>query len=276
MLDGAPIAVADPHVHGIISTIGGDDSIRLLPWIDLDVIATHPKVFLGYSDTTVTHLACFRAGLVSFYGPSIMAGFAENCGPFPYMLDSVRRTLFSPEAPGAIVPSTEWTAEYLEWSDPENQKRRRAMTPSDGWRFLQGRGVVEGPLLGGCLDVLEFLRGSAAWPDASAFDGAILFLETSEEAPPPAIVARALRSYAANGSLGRIAALMFGRPLERFDEHDAAILRVIAEEEGLTGLPIITRMDFGHTDPMFVLPYGVRARIDCDARTFAIVEAAVV
>jgi len=37
-------------------------------------------------------------------------------------------------------------------------------------------------------------------------------------------------------------------------------------------LPVITRMDFGHTDPMFVLPYGVQAEIDCDAYVFTIIE----
>jgi muramoyltetrapeptide carboxypeptidase LdcA involved in peptidoglycan recycling len=35
-------------------------------------------------------------------------------------------------------------------------------------------------------------------------------------------------------------------------------------------------MDFGHTDPMFVLPYGVCARIDPVGQTFAIMESAVV
>jgi muramoyltetrapeptide carboxypeptidase LdcA involved in peptidoglycan recycling len=34
-------------------------------------------------------------------------------------------------------------------------------------------------------------------------------------------------------------------------------------------------MDFGHTDPMFVLPYGVQAEIDCGAGRFAILESAV-
>jgi muramoyltetrapeptide carboxypeptidase LdcA involved in peptidoglycan recycling len=34
-------------------------------------------------------------------------------------------------------------------------------------------------------------------------------------------------------------------------------------------------MDFGHTDPMFVLPYGVRAQIDCQNHRFAILESAV-
>jgi muramoyltetrapeptide carboxypeptidase LdcA involved in peptidoglycan recycling len=34
-------------------------------------------------------------------------------------------------------------------------------------------------------------------------------------------------------------------------------------------------MDFGHTDPFFVLPYGVRAEIDCAAQRFSIVDSAV-
>jgi muramoyltetrapeptide carboxypeptidase LdcA involved in peptidoglycan recycling len=90
-------AFTDPDIAGIISTIGGDDSIRLLRYLDLEVIRQHPKVFMGYSDTTVTHFACYQAGLVSFYGPAFMAGFAENGGIFPYLVDSVQRILFSSE-----------------------------------------------------------------------------------------------------------------------------------------------------------------------------------
>ena len=56
----------------------------------------------------------------------------------------------------------------------------------------------------------------------------------------------------------------------------AEILQVVVEEEGLDDLPLITRMDFGHTDPMFVLPYGVEAEIDCEEKRFSIVEGALV
>jgi muramoyltetrapeptide carboxypeptidase LdcA involved in peptidoglycan recycling len=34
--------------------------------------------------------------------------------------------------------------------------------------------------------------------------------------------------------------------------------------------------DFGHTDPMFVVPYGVEAEIDCGEERFSIVEGALV
>jgi muramoyltetrapeptide carboxypeptidase LdcA involved in peptidoglycan recycling len=60
-------AFSDPSVHGIISTIGGDDSIRILRHLDLDVLRDHPKLFVGYSDSTVTHFACLAAELSSLY-----------------------------------------------------------------------------------------------------------------------------------------------------------------------------------------------------------------
>lgn len=274
-------AFADPQIQGVVATIGGDDSIRVLPYIDLDVIAHNPKIFLGYSDSTITHLACYRAGVGSFYGPSIMAGFGENTGPFPYMVEAVRRLLFMAEAPGVLAPSVDgWTVEELDWNDPANQLRRRTLNPSTGWNWLQGRGTVRGHLLGGCLDVLDWARGTPWWPALEAWDGAILFIETSEEAPPPIYVARMLRSLAAMEILPKLAGILFGRPggqlpVDFFREYDSAILEVVAGEAGLTELPVVTRMDFGHTDPMFVLPYGVLAEIDCRQQTFQIVEPAV-
>ena len=275
-------AFADPGIRGIISTIGGEESIRLLPLIDARVISANPKVFVGYSDTTVTHLACHAAGLVTFYGPAIMAGFAENAGMFPYMADSVHRTMFTAEPPGRVMPNRDgWTVERLDWADPGNQRRRRTLQPSMPWQFLSGHAVVTGPLIGGCLEVLSWLRGTPAWPHATAFEKAILFIETSEEAVSPAYVARELRVLAAMGILQRLSGLIVGRPdgniaPERFAEYDRAVLEVVHDEIGRIDLAVITQMDFGHTDPFFVLPYGVAARIDPAAQTFEIVEAAVV
>jgi muramoyltetrapeptide carboxypeptidase LdcA involved in peptidoglycan recycling len=280
--DDLMAAFADPSVKGIISTIGGADSIRLLPYLDLQVIRDNPKVYMGYSDTTVTLMACFKAGLVSFYGPAIMSGFAENGGMFPYMVDAVRRTLFS-SAPIGRVPENRdgWTVEFLTWEDPENQSRKRVLNPSTGWIYLQGQGTHRGHLIGGCFVVLDWLRGTPVWPEPERWQNAILFLETAEDGPPPTVVMGRLRSLAAIGILAELSGILLGRPggqvpPQRFGDYDDVLLQVVAEEEGLTELPIITRMDFGHTDPMMVLPYGVQAEIDCDTQTFAILESAVV
>jgi len=275
-------AFADPSINGIISTIGGDDSIRLLPYLDLDVIRANPKVFMGFSDTVISHMACFKAGLVTFYGPSILAGFGENGGLFPYMVDSVRRTLFSSEPVGVIEPNTAgWTVETLNWAIPENQQRRRALQPNEGWQWLQGKGVRRGRLVGGCFEVLDWLRGTEFWPPREAWQGAILFLEGSEDAPPASALGYFLRTLAAMGTLGQLSGILLARPggdmpVSQFADYDRVLQEVVSEEQGLVDLPLITHMDFGHTDPVFVLPHGVLAEIDCVSQRFAILESAVV
>lgn len=274
-------AFADPAVKAIIATIGGDDSIRLLPYVDLGVIRAHPKIFMGYSDTTVTHMLCYAAGLTSFYGPAIMAGFGENGGLHGYLERAVRRTLFTAEAPGPLEPNREgWTVEHLDWGDPANQEQRRALMPSTGWRWLQGEAPVEGRLIGGCLEVLDWLRGTPVWPGPADWEGAVVFLETSEEAPSPVAVTRMLRALAAAGALTRAGALLLGRPgggvpPEGFAAYDEAVLRVVRDELGRADLPVVSCMDFGHTDPITVLPYGVLARVDPQARVVSLLEAGV-
>ena len=280
--DDLMMAFADETIDGIISTIGGEDSIRTLPYLDLEVIQKNPKVFMGYSDTTISHAACFKADIVSFYGPSFMAGFGENGGMFPYMVDAVRRTLFSPEPIGVIEPNqTGWTVEHLPWENPENQSICRKLNPCTGWRFHQDGGVVEGQLFGGCVEVLDWLRGTDYFPSADDLQGAVLFLETSEEAPPPSFLARFVRCIAAMGILEGLAGILLGRPgggvdPQTFSEYDDALCKAVREEHGLKDIPIVTNMDFGHTDPMFVIPMGMPVRIDSAKREIAIHEAAVI
>ena len=274
-------AFLDPSIKAIISTIGGEESIRILPYLDFEVIRQNPKIVLGYSDTTITHLACFKAGIVSFYGPSFMAGFAENKGIFPYLANSIRKTLFESGTIGEIKPNAEgWTVEHLSWQDPANQSKKRKLNPPALWKLLQGEGIAQGHLLGGCAEVLEFAKGTSLWPTLDQWKGAIFFLETSEEAPSPMLVERWLRNYGSQGILQSLAGMIVGRPggnvSERdFDAYDEVITKVVSEELGLTTLPIMTRMDFGHTDPIFTIPYGIRAQINCEAKTFSILEKAV-
>ena len=269
---------ADPSIKGIVSTIGGDDSIRILPFLDLSVIRENPKVFLGYSDTTVSHFACLKAGVVSFYGPAVMAGFAENGGLFPYMISSIRRNLCSTEPIGLIIPNADgWTCERLDWAEPGLQNQPRRLNQCSGWHWLKGTGIRRGKLIGGCLEVIDWLRGSPVWPNLSVWQESILFVEISEEAIPPIAVVRIFRSIAATGALEATRAILFGRPYgdeKTFAAYDDALLQV-CREFGLESLPLVTRMDFGHTDPMFTIPYGVEAELNCDRRELRIIDSAV-
>jgi muramoyltetrapeptide carboxypeptidase LdcA involved in peptidoglycan recycling len=268
----------DPSIHGIISTIGGDDSIRLLPFLDLSVIRENPKIFMGYSDTTVTHLAFLKAGVTSFYGPSIMAGFDENGGLLPYMADSVRQMLFgSSGAELRIAPNQDgWTCASFDWGEQRRNKKPRPLRRCSGWRWLQGTGCHRGRLVGGCLDVLDWLRGTPVWPDQSAWRGSLVFLEISEEAPSPSTVVRMLRALAATGALSEARGMLFGRPYgdeAMFGKYDDAVLQVLAELK-LDSLPLVTHMDFGHTDPKLVVPYGIEVEINCDQQRIRLLESA--
>lgn len=270
-------ALLDESIAGLIATIGGDDSIRMLPFVDLDVIRAHPKVFLGYSDSTITHMAFRRAGVTSFYGPSIMSGFAENTGLPDYLVEGVRRTVFEPDPPGTWEPNTDgWTVEHLDWSEPEHQSRARTLSPSDGWDW-HGSRVARGPLVVGCIEVLDWLRGTEWFPPLA---GSILALETSEEAPPPEVVTRFIRSLAATSALDGVRAVLLGRPGGSFinEEQRAAYAPALLlglAEQGLTDLPVVTGLDFGHTDPMWTLAQGVEVVVDAGEHTISITESAV-
>lgn len=279
--DDLMAAFADPEIAGIVATIGGEDSIRLLPHLDLDVMARHPKVLLGFSDTTTLHLACQAAGLVSFYGPSIMAGFAENGGMHAYTVAALRRALFDIDPIGEIPLNRDgWTAEHLEWADPTLQAQRRRLEPAAPPRLLQGRFDAVGPLLGGCAEVLEMAKGTPWWPPAEFWDGAILFFETSEDCPPPAFVRYWLRNYAAQGILHRLSGMLLARPDPGGNPVYQALLessvQAVLREAGLEHLPVLSGLDFGHTQPMLTLPIGAMARIDCAAARLEILEAGVI
>jgi muramoyltetrapeptide carboxypeptidase LdcA involved in peptidoglycan recycling len=271
-------ALGEPSVAALICAIGGDDSVRLVPHLDLALIRENPKVLMGYSDPTILHMAWRAAGVVSFYGPGILAGFDENGGLWPHTEDSVRRTLFSTEPVGALQPAPEWTEEFLDWHDESLQRPRRRV-PNGGWTWLGGADPVEGPLVGGCLEVLAMALTSAVWPPAAAFDGAVLAFETSEEAPSVDQVKYFLRAIAGGGAFERLAAIVVGRPMHHAQRdvwRQYEVTAQVAREFGRPDLPIVGGLDIGHTVPHTVLPLGMPVRIDPGARTITLPEPAVV
>jgi len=269
-------AFKDPEIRGIFSCIGGDDSIRMLPYIDYESIRENPKVFIGYSDTTITHLICHKAGISSFYGASILAEMAENVEMHQYTVDWIKKCIFENDVIGRIKHSQLWTSERLPWEEG-NKDIKRKLLPNNGYELLQGEGTVVGRLLGGCVEVLEMAKGTEVWPDLETFNSSILFLETSEDMPSPENLLYALRNYAAQGILKRINGMIFGKPYHNkyYDEYKEVIIKAL-KEYSLESLPVLYNLSFGHTSPMIVLPYGALAEIDCTQSTFSILEAGVI
>ncbi|MGH2760073.1 MAG: S66 family peptidase, partial [bacterium] len=251
-------ALTDDDVAAIISNIGGSESVRLLPLIDFDLIRQHPKVLMGFSDTTVQHVAHLHAGVVSFYGPSLLCDLAENCGIHPFTENEIRRVLFSSIPPGELLASTEWTEQFLEWGDPENQHVRRTFVPNPGWTWVQGvdSDPVAGPLLGGCIEVLEMLKATAWWPPIDRWSGAVLYFETSEVVPEPTLVEKWLRNYGSQGILERAGGMLIGRPYRYAavpKDELFGVIRKVLREFGRADMPVVADLDFGHTSPQCVM-----------------------
>ncbi len=262
----------DPDVRLILAATGGDHSCHLLPHLDFDLIREHPTLFMGYSDITVLNVAIWAAtGLVTFNGPALLSDFAEYPEMFEYTRSWFWKAVARPEPVGPIAPATDWTEEFLDWNEKQDLVRPRAMQPTPGWTWLR-RGTAEGVLVGGCLESLEHLRGTRFWP---SWDGCILFVETSEMAPPPAVVDGMLMDYQNMGVFDRIRALLVGRPMRYTDLQRQQLRDVVLKRTEGFDLPVVTDMDFGHTAPQLTLPIGCRARVDVTAQRFEILESAV-
>lgn len=265
-------AFKDDDIKGIIANVGGKDAIQLLPYIDFDVISENPKVLMGYSDITILHLFMIKAGVSSFYGPNVLTDFAENVDMAPYTANMVERILFSNEIIGTIEPADEWAIEVLEWDEAEKDEPLQ-MLPNKGYERLQGSGVVKGRLIGGCMDVLEIAKGTDIWPEMASWENSILFLEVANGALEPKNLKSWLRNYAAQGILQNVNGLIFGKPQNEkyYDDYKNIILDVMKENH-LENVPVLYNLNFGHTKPKTILPYGAMAEIDSTKATFSILE----
>ena len=271
------MAFSDSEVRAIVASIGGDDSVRILDHLDWDEIRDSPKIILGYSDTTTLLTTLNLNGLVTFHGPCVMAGFAQ-IKAFGMWREHIREILFTNWDQYRYASFETYAEGYPDWSDLSRLGQVLPKRPSTGWNWIQGDRTSKGELFGGCIEVLEVLKGTKYWPEIEFWNGKILFLETSEEKPSITQIRWILRNYGVQGVFERVSALLFGRARDYTEiekqDLDNAIIDIVAGEFGIIDLPIVTNMDFGHTDPQFILPLGVRAQVDCTEQTFCLVEAA--
>lgn len=257
-------AFKDKSIKAVFCNLGGDDTIRLLPYIDFEVLKSNPKIFMGYSDTTINHFMLYKAGIVSYYGPSVMSGFAENGKMHDYTKNSVLETLFKNSKGYKIVSSKEWTSESLTWTDPKNNNiQRKMLQENKNIEILQGSKNIEGILIGGCIDTFPMFIGSEIWPKSN-WENKILFLETSEDKPEPSFISQILRNPLMVEVLKQVKGVIIGKPVDEtyYEEYKNAYLEVIQNELNLKQLFVGYNYNFGHTAPMCVLPIGIKVRIN--------------
>lgn len=272
-------AFRDNRIKAIFNAIGGDDTIRLLPYVDFDVIRSHPKIFTGFSDTTSNHFMMYKAGLVSYYGASIMTNFSEYVKINDYTEKMIRDILFEPKQTLDIPSAPYWYDDEDEkiWWKEENVNTLKQYHPEEiGYEIIQGSGVVEGTLLGGCLDVFLELLGTSLWPSKDEWAGKIMFLETSEEDMSADYLTWYLRNFASQGLFDVIRGIIVGKPARRskYEPYKEAYRTVVGKEAGHPELPILFNVNFGHAEPIGIIPYGVKCRLNADQKTLTLLETA--
>ena len=267
----------DLNVDGIIALIGGDEGVRVLPYLDMELIKQNFKFFMGYSDTTVYNSYFNKHGLVTFNGPAVMVGFAESLKLEEDFVEFFEHFVFGTWESFEYRPFKRYTNIGLDWNNPENLNRENMnyKINNENWKIIQGEGVVQGELFGGCIEVLEFLKGTDFWPQKDFWRGKILFFETSEDKPLPQQVKYMLRNYGSQGILQEINGILFGRARDYSDEEKVELEEVIVQvckEFKREDLVVMTNLDFGHTAPQFILPLGIKAQIDTTKKSLKLLE----
>ena len=259
--------IRDPQVRCIMSVIGGSNSNSLLPYLDYEALRRDPKILIGYSDVTALLLGIHaQTGLVTFYGPALVASFGE----FPPLVDETLAAFLAicgageRPLPHRLPTPTHWTEERLDW---EQQTRAKLCQPN---RLISvGGGRVRGRLIGGNLNTLAGIWGSPYMPPIETGD--ILLLEDSLMSAET--VERSFAHLKLCGVFERIGALVLGKH-ELFDGQGSGKrpLDILLEQVGEPRFPILAEFDCAHTHPMLTVPLGIEAELDLDAQRLSLCE----
>ncbi|MYS88251.1 MULTISPECIES: S66 family peptidase [Streptomyces] len=281
--DDIHAAFADPDIKAVIASIGGDDQITVLPYLDRELIQANPKPFFGMSDNTNLLTYLHNSGIVCFHGGSVMCELGRPGAMHPQTAESLRAALFT-SGPYELRPAERWRDIDRDWADPATFDAEPQTRPGTGWTWVNADRVIEGRSWGGCLEILGWLlmADREIAHDLSVYDGGVLLLETSEDMPSATEVFRTLRNMGERGLLRRFSALLMGRPKTWSFEHPnspqeatgyasdqrEAVLR--AMRTYAPDATIVFDVDFGHTDPQLVIPYGGTVRVDGPARRITV------
>ena len=271
-------AFLDNSIAGIICAIGGDDTYRLLPYLMEDekfikTVEEHPKLFTGFSDTTINHLMFYKLGLSTYYGPNFICDLGEIADEMlPYTKRAFESYLEGNES-DEIISSDIWYEEREDFSRAAIGTERKAHKEERGFEFLQGSEIFQGGLLGGCLESLydvltnsryedekEVCERYDLFPNKEEWIGKILFIETCEEKPTPELFEREVLLLKEKGVFDVVNGVLVGKPQDEayYQEYKDILIRVIDNEK----LPIVYNVNFGHAMPRCALQYGVVAKVD--------------
>jgi muramoyltetrapeptide carboxypeptidase len=253
--------IEDSSVHGVISTIGGNNSSSLIPYLDFQKIREAKKVFCGYSDVTSLHLAILKySGLQTFYGPAVMCWFGEWPNGVEESTDWFLNAVMRERSiPRNVLQPNRWSDCKRRWDNEDWKNLPRMWNKNSGWKVLR-EGSASAEILAFNLNTLLTSAGTDYWPDLK---NRILLIEQMNSSM--AIEERLLMQLKFLGVFKNIKGLIVSKP-EVFDSQNAPfeyeqLLCEIAGED--FSYPVVTHFDCGHTVPMLTIPQLAKVNLEC-------------
>ncbi|NGM72053.1 LD-carboxypeptidase [Sphingobacterium sp. SGL-16] len=232
---------ADKEVHGILCIRGGNGASRLLSKIDYDLIRKNPKVLLGYSDITALILAFYvKVGLVSFHGVVGSSTWST------YVAKLFKEQFLENKL--AVYENPKKSENHI----VQYKDRIQTITP----------GIAEGTILGGNLTLLSGLCGTPYLPD---FKDAILFVEEIDEKSER--LDRMFCQLMNAGILSQIKGFIFGKCTNCGPSGGYGSLsldQMMNDYIKPLGIPAYSGAMIGHISDQFLMPVGVRVRMDAN------------
>ena len=281
-------AFLDESIKGIICAIGGDDAFKTIPYLMddeefIEAVKNNPKIFMGFSDTTNNHLMLNKIGLETFYGPCFLIDLAElDKEMLPYTKESFEK-LFLNEEKYEITSSPVWYYERDSYGEEQLGIPRLSNKEEHGYEVLNGRGKVTGILYGGCLDSLYNIYTSERYeneneiytkynllPTLEEWQEKLLFIETSDEKMTPEKLEIILKYFKEQKILELVKGVIVGKPDDEqyYEEYKSVYKRVFADLK----TPVLYNVNFGHSVPRALIPYGVLASVDYDKKKIVVEE----
>jgi len=252
-------AFSNKDVDGIITAIGGYNSIQLLQKLDFNLIKENPKILMGFSDiTTLSNAILSRTGLITYSGPHYSSwGMKEG---FEYTENAFEKAVENTD-PYTLALSESWSDDL--WF--LNQKdRKHIKNDSD---HIISRGQATGRVIGGNLSSLVILNGTSYMPD---IEDSILFIEDDEEASVEQFD-RMFQSLMLQSNARSIRGIMVGRFQKNTKMNKQLLEKIILPKLFDRNIPVAYNLNFGHTIPIGVIPIGGVCGIDISAKGVNIV-----
>ena len=281
-------AFMDKEIKAIICAIGGDDTYKTIPYLIedeefIEAVKNNPKIFTGFSDTTNNHLMFSKLGLETFYGPCLLVDLAElDKEMLPYTKEYFEK-FFMIEDGYEIKSSPIWYYDRESYGEEQLGVPRKSSEETHGYEILNGSGKVSGILYGGCIESLydaytgerhnddnEIYAKYNILPTIEEWKEKILFIETSEEKMEPDKLEIVLKHFKDNKILESVKGIIVGKPVdEKYYEEYKEVYKKIFED---LDTPVLYNVNFGHSVPRCILPYGAKATVDYDNKKITIDE----